>query len=141
MKVLLILMLALTWGVSAQKQISACVLPWPKQDYIRVCIKNTRYVIKREYIGGYYVEKMFSYSKNAPKCGCKFVDKMKREYFAREAKKLQEQLDREVLMYGEIKIAAEVAQIKKKKIQHSGELPTPIMYDSDKQAFTCVKCN
>lgn len=120
------------------KAVSACVLPWPKRDYIRVCIANKRYVIRHDTIGGYYLEQMFVNDSELSKCGCSGVEEAIDKYLAAKPK---------VVMVAKRPAKKSTKTVAKKKregmVTISPEIVAvnPFGTPDGEPPFTCVKCN
>lgn len=119
------------------KAVSACVLPWPKRDYIRVCIAGKRYAIKQDGIGGRYIERMFVNDPELSKCGCQAVEYAIDKYYAARP-------DKVLVAKRSKKIPTKVKE--KPKPDTVTILPEIIAVNpfgtiDGEPPFTCVKCN
>ena len=114
------------------RPVSACVLPWPKRDYIRVCINNRRYAIKRDSAGMRYIEPMFQDTSDLSKCGCGVVDDALDKYYAarRDADK--------PLMANRNKASK---RINRKEVKSSVVDVKEYKFKNNTLPFTCVKCD
>ena len=134
-------------GEPTLKPISACVLPTPKDKFTRVCMAGKRYVITKDDIGGYYIERAFSDDRHPlNKCNCRIVDAaLDKYYYEREAPKRKAR-EQKVLAQGQILISqyeeprvfpGSKTKVKRKvKIQKLGLQPVQI---EDDKPFTAVK--
>lgn len=134
-------------GESELKPISACVLPAAKDKYTRVCMAGKRYVITKDDIGGYYIEKAFSDERNpANRCSCRLVDKaLDKYYYERSAPKrkamAQKTLNQGQILIGKIEeprvFPGAKTTVKRKARTHKLGLQ-PIQIEDDKP-LTAVK--